>query len=110
MELKNLSRRGAEPGCLRLERRDGEREPREGWAMAAFYDEDGALSLTQVELVDASGAGLGLWCPVEVEPGARFCLYSGATRLPHTTGVVARCVPDEDGFRVGLKCAGRMAA
>jgi hypothetical protein len=78
--------------------------------MAAFYDEDGALSLTRVELVDASGAGLGLLCPVEVETGARFCLYSGATRLPHTTGVVARCVPEGEWFRVGLRCAGRVAA
>ena len=96
--------------ALKLERRDGNRRPQRGSAMAAFYDEDGALSLTRVELLDASPRGMGMRCPVEVAPGVRFCLYSGTMPLPHTTGVVARCVAEGEEFRVGLRCDMRMAA
>jgi hypothetical protein len=53
---------------------------------------------------------MGLLCPVELEPGVRFCLYSAATRLPHTTGVVVRCVPEGEEFRIGLRCDARLAA
>lgn len=77
--------------------------------MAAFFDEDGALSLTRVEVVDVSDSGLGLICPVEVPPGVRFSLYSGSS-LPHTTGTVARCAPEGEDFRIGLCCDRRLAA
>lgn len=95
---------------LKLDRRTAEREPRTGFAMAAFFDDDGALSLTRVELVDVSDGGLGLVCPVEVSPGVRFSLYSNATVLPHSTGIVARCSPEGEDFRVGLRCDRRLAA
>ena len=95
---------------FRFERRAGGRMPGDGEAMAAFYDEDGALSLTRVTLVDSSRNGLGLVCPVEVEPGARFCLYSRNTPLPHSTGVVVRCRPEGEDWRVGLSCDPAKAA
>jgi hypothetical protein len=104
------ARREPDLAALRLERRLAERRPVRGGAMAAFFDEDGALSLTRVELVDASGGGMGLRCPVAVEPGVRFSLYSGTIPLPHTTGVVARCEEEGEEFRVGLRCDRRMAA
>lgn len=102
--------RSLDLAALRLERRSGERRAQPGAAMAAFFDEDGALSLTRVELMDSSPGGLGLRCPVEIEPGVRFSLYSGSIPLPHTTGVVARCEPDGDDFRIGLRCDLRLAA
>lgn len=87
--------------------------------MAAFYDEDGAMCLTRVELLDTSPGGLGLRCPVEIPAGTRFWLYSPAARLPHVTGRVVHCDPDvcdgmlrEDGdsdgtsYRIGLRCEG----
>lgn len=89
---------------LKFERRREMRRPRAGAAMAAFYDEDGALSLTRVELLDSSERGLGLLSPVEIEKGVRFCLYSGSIPLPHSTGIVARCVREGGEFRVGLRC------
>ena len=97
-------------GSLKLDRRTGARSPRSGSAMAAFFDDDGALSLTRVELTDASDGGLGLLCPVEVPRGVRFSLYNGAVPLPHTTGIVARCSPEGEDFRVGLRCDRRLAA
>jgi hypothetical protein len=95
---------------IRFERRGCDRLLQTGSAMAAFFDDDGALSLTRVELLDFSPGGLGLRCPVDIEPGVRFCLYSNAMRLPHTTGIVARCEPDDEEFRVGLRCDARLAA
>lgn len=96
--------------AYQLERRDGDRRPLAGAAMAAFYDDDGALSLTRVQLLDWSPRGLGLRCPMPIEPGTRFCLYTEALALPHTTGVVARCIPDGEEFRIGLRCDARLAA
>jgi PilZ domain-containing protein len=95
---------------IKLERRVGDRKAQTGMAMAAFYDEDGALSLTRVRILDSSDGGMGLLCPVEVQPGVRFSLYSGTIPLPHLTGTVARCIRDRDEFRVGLRCDLKMAA
>jgi hypothetical protein len=95
---------------MKLDRRAWARTPRTGSAMAAFFDEDGALSLTRVELTDESQGGLGLLCPVEVPRGVRFSLYSTGIPLPHTTGVVARCEALGEEFRIGLRCDQRMAA
>lgn len=89
---------------FRFERRAHGRERISGEAMAAFFDEDGALGLTRVQLVDASESGLGLVCPVQIEKGARFCLYSESLALPHTTGFVARCDAEGEDWRVGLRC------
>jgi hypothetical protein len=89
---------------FRFERRAEGRTTIEGTAMAAFYDEDGALSLTHVRLIDQSEHGLGLSSPVRVDPGASFSLHARGRALPHTTGTVARCEPNEDGWTIGLRC------
>lgn len=78
--------------------------------MAAFIDDDGAFTLTRVDLVDASNRGLGLISPVQVEPGRRFTLYAGPVPLAHDSGVVARCRREGDGFRIGLSCDRLLAA
>ena len=95
---------------FRFERRTEGRETASGEAMAAFFDDDGALGLTRVRLVDFSDHGAGLICPVEVEPGARFCLYSDSVPLPHTTGFVACCRVEGEDWRIGLRCDRRRAA
>lgn len=95
---------------LPFERRSGERVGLNGGAMAAFYDEDGAIGLTRVELVDTSGAGIGMRCPVRIEPGVRFSLYSGSIPLAHQSGTVVRCSREGEEFRIGLRCDRRKAA
>ena len=89
---------------FRFERRAEGREGISAEAMAAFYDEDGALSLTRVRLVDESVHGLGLVSPVAVEAGVRFSLHARGTTLAHTTGVVARCEARGEEWSVGLRC------
>ncbi|MBL9033052.1 MAG: hypothetical protein JNM80_15245 [Phycisphaerae bacterium] len=96
--------------AFRFDRRGLRRAVETGSAMAAFYDEDGAISLTRVDLVDSTPRGIGMMSPLEVEPGVRVCLYSGAWPMPHRAGIVTRCVPEGEGFRVGLRCDDRAAA
>ena len=98
------------PASLKFERRRVARTPAAGEAMAAFYDADGAIALTSEELIDASAKGIGLRSSVEIEPGARFMIYAGGSALAHRGGVVARCTPDGDGWRLGVLCDARMAA
>ena len=95
---------------FRFERRVEGRQAATGEAMAAFYDEDGALSLTRVTLTDESEHGVGLVSPVQVERGVRFCLYARGRTLAHTTGVVARCESVGHEWRIGLRCDPRRAA
>jgi predicted N-acetyltransferase YhbS len=99
-----------QPDRLRLERRAEERSPLSGSVMGAFVDDEGAFTLTRVELIDESAAGLGLLSPVEIQPGRRFTLYVGPLHVAHDSGVVARCEMEDEGYRVGLRCDGRMAA
>lgn len=98
------------PDRIRLERRADERTPIAGSVMGAFVDDEGAFTLTRVELLDESAAGLGLLSPVHIEPGRRFTLYAGPMQVAHDSGVVARCEPDGDAYRVGLRCDRRLAA
>ena len=95
---------------FRFERRSEGRYALEGEAMAAFYNDEGALSLTVVTLVNESSRGLGLVSPVRVEPGAMFSLHARGRPLPHATGVVARCDGIEGGWSIGLSCNLRRAA
>jgi len=98
----------------RLERRAWVREREMGSAMAAFYDDQGAICLTRVDLADSSATGLGLRSPMPIEPGARVCLYSGDVARahgPHLSGTIVRCqrnagpgVDEEDAaFCLGLR-------
>lgn len=96
--------------AFRFDRRGLRRVAETGSAMAAFYDEDGAISLTRVDLVDSTPRGFGIVSPVEVERGVRVCLYSGAWPMPHRSGIVTRCEAEGEGFRVGLRCDDRAAA
>jgi hypothetical protein len=99
-----------QPDRLPLERRRDERSPLHGSVMGAFVDDEGAFTLTRVELLDESEAGLGLMSPVEIEPGRRFTLYAGPLHVAHDSGVVVRCGTDGGAFRVGLRCDGLLAA
>ncbi len=94
--------------CLRFDRRVDERLPASGSAIGAFVDAEGAFTLTRVEVVDESAAGLGLLSPVEIPSGRRCTLCAGL--VPHESGVVTRCRPEGEAFRVGLRCDRREAA
>ncbi len=97
-------------GSIRAERRAAIREGAAGGVMAAFGSPVEGVTLTHVELLDRSNTGLGLRSPVPVEIGSRFALYPGLARVPATAGTVARCEPEGDEFRIGLRCDPRRAA
>lgn len=99
-----------EPRPAQLERRSSARTRIRGGFMAAISDPEGDLFLTTAELVDASDGGLGLLCPVEIEPGSRVSLYSPRDRRPADGGTVVRCSTDGESFRIGLKRETRLAA
>lgn len=103
------------PG-LRFDRRAFPRTPVQGWAMAAFYDEDGAICLTRVELIDSGPTGMGLRCEDTVPIGTRVCVYHRGLPVPHRTGIVVHRIVehrDESGddaeargvcVRLGVRC------
>lgn len=94
---------------LRIERRTASRDRARGQGIATFIDPDGRLWLTRVALLDRSESGLGVRAPVPVAPGATFTL---AIEGSDTTarGTVAHTVARGGTFRLGLRCARRLAA
>ncbi len=98
----------------RCERRAWIRRPEQGTAMAAFYDADGAICLTRVELRDASATGLGIRSPLRIDAGSRVCLYTNdviSAHGPHLSATVVRCEEavngdeeaDEPVYTLGLR-------
>ena len=83
------------------ERRSTERVRARGQGVATFVEPDGRLWLTRVTLVDRSGDGLGVRCPVKVAPGVDGKLEFGS--VAHTRG-------RGGAYRLGLRLERRMAA
>lgn len=89
------------------ERRGTERVRARGQGVATFVDPDGRLWLTRVTLVDRSGDGLGVRCPVKVAPGATVrCSVDGKLEF----GSVAHTRGRGGAYRLGLRLERRMAA
>lgn len=106
---------GGEPAAtpidatMRIERRAGDRTRARGQGIGTFVDPDGRLWLTRVTLVDRSGSGLGVRCPVPVAPGATFSLSIEGSMAP-LQGAVAHARGRGGAYRLGLRCACRQAA
>ncbi len=94
---------------MRIERRAGDRSRARGQGIGTFVDPDGRLWLTRVTLVDRSGSGLGVRCPVPVAQGATFSLSVEGSMTP-LQGVVAHARGRGGAYRLGLRCACRLAA
>lgn len=98
----------AEAQPLHFERRRAGRTRARGQGVATFVEPDGRLWLTRVNLLDRSDAGLGVRSPVPVAPGASFTLSVGGG--PTQEGVVAHARARGGTYRLGLRCARRLAA
>jgi len=94
---------------LRLERRVADRSRARGQGIGTFVDPDGRLWLTRVTLLDRSDSGLGVRCPVPVTRGATFSLSVEGSMTP-VQGVVAHARGRGGAYRLGLRCAKRLAA
>ena len=95
--------RSAEDRIRKLDRRYDERQSIAGDGIAAFVDGEGGAKVCKVEFVDASGMGLGIRCGIAVTPGARFTLRPDSGLSQAHAGIVSRCSPDGEGYRLGLK-------
>ncbi|MBX3322373.1 MAG: hypothetical protein KF757_05230 [Phycisphaeraceae bacterium] len=92
------------------ERRRLPRSVAGGRVLATVSRKNGEVAVVGVQLLDSNAAGLGLLCPIAVEPGDLLGLHFDATPLPSRMGRVVRCDAHGDGFRIGLVAARRAAA
>ena len=98
-----------EPKPLKFNRRAGVRKRVQGEALAAGYGRAGSVRV-RVVLVDASYSGIGVDSPVEFEVGSEIKLHFNGQVLPGREGLVARCDPCAEGYRVGIDTASASAA
>ncbi|MCA9299370.1 MAG: PilZ domain-containing protein [Phycisphaerales bacterium] len=95
---------------LTFDRRMVERVPLQATATMAYTGRDDAFGLTWAEIVDTSLEGLGIISPIDAPLGSFIRIYPTTNALPIREGVVVRCTPHEQGFRIGLECVQRQAA
>lgn len=81
-----------------------------GEAFAVFTDSITAGKLATIELVDGCAGGFGVRCPFAVDPGASFSMTPESGRMGRHVGMVVRCEPDGEGYRLGLRSRGTRAA
>jgi hypothetical protein len=95
-----------------FDRRRAKRETCEGTFMASFFSDEAGITLARVSLRDTSKGGASLRSPLEIAPGARFCLYREGHAIADQRGTVARCAQAKDQFILGLRfdAAGSVAA
>lgn len=98
-----------EPKPLKFNRRAGVRRRVQGEAMAAGYGRAGSITV-RVVLIDASYSGIGVDSPVEFEVGTEIKLHFNGQVLAGRHGLVARCDPRGEGYRVGIDTASGTAA
>ena len=91
------------PESLPFDRRRLPRKVMSGFAMAVFTAGIYAGTVVRVELIDASHTGLGIRCPIPVEPGASFSLIPEDRMMPRQVGVAIRCEGDGEQFHLGLR-------
>lgn len=98
---------------LQFERRRLPRKKMSGHAIAVFTSGDCAGTVVRVELVDASHTGIGVICPMAIEPGAAFTLIPEDARMPRCCGIAVRCrqhPDDSDRSIIGLRMIRSRAA
>lgn len=100
----------APPPSLRFERRMTDR-----WAMeaaATAFELGGADfgRMHELKIIDASDAGVGAISRTVLEPGAVVSLGFAAPGRIARRGVVLRCEPCGEGYRIAIEFEARMAA
>lgn len=103
-------RSAEEPVSYKFDRRRGRRLPAPCSMPATYSDGEGRFGVTCVEVVDAGPAGMGLRAACFVEPGMTVSLHTPGCRFPAVTAKVVRCIPSDDGFRIGLSTRPERAA
>lgn len=99
-----------EPSPMRFERRRLDRWPQSG--VAAAYGAAGETFGQRyvLRMVDESEAGMGARTDRVVEPGTIVSVAFATPGQPVRTGVIVRCLPCGDGYRVAIQFETRLAA
>ena len=98
------------PAPLKFERRRQDRWPTRGIATAYRVGGDRFGERHVLKLLDESCEGLGATTARPLEPGAVVSVGFATLGHPAHTGVVLRCLPCGDGYRVAIRFETRMAA
>jgi hypothetical protein len=98
------------PPALRFERRLQDRWPCRGTATAYRVAGQHFGQRHVLKLVDESCEGLGAITAQPLEPGAVVSVGFATLGLPTKSGVVLRCAPCGDGYRVAIRFEHRLAA
>jgi len=85
-----------------FDRRRARRRIAAGTVMATMTTPDGASTLIRVRLQDISSTGVGLRSDTPLPNGTVVAVYSEGSRFPSASGMVVRCLPMGNGYRVGL--------
>lgn len=97
-------------GPFRFERRQHDRWSVTGVATAIGLGGGEFGRRYVLRLSDFSDAGLGATCDRVMTPGTSVVVAFQAPGLRHKQGVVARCLPCGDGYRVAIVFERRLAA
>lgn len=99
-----------EPRTYRLDRRFCDRWPVNGGAVAFEAGGAGFGRRHPLRLLDESPGGLGARSSDPLTPGTVVTVAISEPGAPVRQGVVLRCLPCGDGYRVGIEFARAMAA
>ena len=101
---------GAGPSSLRYERRRTDRWPLSG--VAAAFGTAGELFGRRyvLRMLDSSDDGIGAGTDHPINPGTIVSVVFASPGHPMRSGVVVRCLPCGDGYRVAIRFETRLAA
>ncbi len=98
------------PAPLRFERRVHDRWPVHGVAIAHCAAGEHFGERFSLHMIDASDDGLGARSPTPLDPGTVVTVGFAAPGHGPKNGVVVRCLPCGDGYRVAIRFEMRLAA
>ena len=90
------------PATLQFERRRSSRSAIEGTASAFSLDADRFGAISELSLTDYSEGGLGAHSTEPLQPGEAVSLGFSLVGWPARRGIVQRCLPCGDGYRVAI--------
>lgn len=90
-------------GPLRFERRQSDRWPAGGLAKAYRIAGERFGEAYTLRMIDSSRDGIGAMCSWPLEPGSVVSVGYPAPGYPVQTGVVLRCLPCGDGYRLAIR-------
>lgn len=98
------------PAPLRFERRANDRWPVQGVAKTFRVAGERFGEMQVLKMIDYSWDGLGAFCPEPLEPGTIVSLGFQEPGYMTKRGVVLRCLPCGDGYRVAIQFESLLAA